>query len=87
MPNRDGIEPGQLVDFSTLMRIERMRRRRVQPPAREGDNVTAEQSAKAVNAVLTAKHRGRGRYDVLDEEGNVVAASLKRGEAQAYVDR
>ena len=32
--NKDGLEPGQQVDFATLMRIERSRKNRVEEEAR-----------------------------------------------------
>ena len=43
-------------------------------------------SAVTTDSGMTLKHRGRGRYDVTDAEGNLVADNVSKAEAEAIAN-
>jgi len=76
MTNRDGFEPGQRVDFEEISRAERRKtsERKQQPRGQEPGEIDM--------TGLTATHRGAGRYRVTNAQGETVAESVSKAEAQ-----
>ena len=65
--------------------VKRRQRERLRGPRPQKAEKPPAEAANAPDA-LTAQHKGGGYYDVHDSDGNVVAESVRKDEAQQLVE-
>lgn len=84
--NRDGLVPGQAVDFSTMQRIELERSRKAKGKAAPKPK-EPEAAKSASQSGFKAEHTGGGWYIVKKTDGTEVSGKLRQQEAMALIEK